>query len=224
MKKLTFIFIALISATVLIAQEQTINGYQTINPGAYDDYQQGLRIKESNAKWSLVMLGAVGSLGTSENAWIIARSKTLNFVISRNSATGLNGMVITKSGNVGFGTENPMSKLDVNGDIKGNKLDINGTIRAKEVKIEATGWSDFVFGEDYKLPSLSEVESHIKEYKHLPDVPSEKQVLEEGVNVVEMQAKLLQKIEELTLYVIDLKKENKKLENRINELENKSAD
>lgn len=97
-------------------------------------------------------------------------------------------------------------------------LDVNGAIRSKEVKIEATGWSDFVFNEDYELSTLPEVESFIRKHKHLPDMPSEKQVIEEGVNVVEMQAKLLQKIEELTLYIIDLKKENDSIKKELKEL------
>lgn len=94
-------------------------------------------------------------------------------------------------------------------------FEVNGTIRSNEVKIEATAWSDFVFDECYRLPSLSEVEAHIKENKHLPDIPSEKEVLKDGINVVEMQAKLLQKIEELTLYVID---QDKKIENQNKEI------
>lgn len=88
----------------------------------------------------------------------------------------------------------------------------------KGVILEATGWSDFVFAEDYKLPILSEVENHIKEHKHLPDLPSEKQVFEEGINVIEMQAKLLQKIEELTLYVIDQQKEINGLKQELKKL------
>ena len=111
---------------------------------------------------------------------------------------------INHLGNVGIGTANPTSLLDV-----------NGTIRSKEVKIEATGWSDFVFAEDYKLPSLSTVETHIKEHKHLPNIPSEAEVMENGISVGEMQAKLLQKIEELTLYVIELKKENEEIKKQL---------
>ena len=86
-------------------------------------------------------------------------------------------------------------------------FEVNGTIRSNEVKIEATAC--------YRLPSLSEVEAHIKENKHLPDIPSEKEVLKDGINVVEMQAKLLQKIEELTLYVIE---QDKKIENQNKEI------
>jgi hypothetical protein len=75
------------------------------------------------------------------------------------------------------------------------------------------GWSDFVFENDYSLMPLEEVEQHIHQYKHLPGVPSEKEVRENGVNVGEMQSKLLEKIEELTLYVIRLQKQVHDLEN-----------
>ncbi|SCY50241.1 hypothetical protein SAMN02927916_2324 [Flavobacterium anhuiense] len=102
-----------------------------------------------------------------------------------------------KGGNVGIGTLNPDSKLAV-----------NGTIHSKEVKVDMTGWSDFVFKKEYNLPTLEEVEKHIAEKGHLENIPSEKEVLENGINLGEMNAKLLQKIEELTLYMIQMKKEN----------------
>ncbi|QIK60183.1 hypothetical protein G7050_10215 [Dysgonomonas sp. HDW5A] len=127
-------------------------------------------------------------------------------------------MSIHASGNVGIGTETPTQKLDVNGNIRGNHLYANGTVFANEVKVEATKWSDFVFDKEYKLLPLEDVKAHIEEHKHLPDVPSEKQVLEEGINVAEMQAKLLQKIEELTLYVIQQDAKNKALEQEMKEL------
>ena len=116
-------------------------------------------------------------------------------------------LVISRIGNVGIDVTSPTHKFEV-----------NGTIRSKEVKIEATNWADFVFDKDYKLPSLAEVETHIKEYKHLPDIPSKKEVMENGITVGEMQAKLLQKIEELTLYVIELKKENESIKKELKEI------
>lgn len=114
------------------------------------------------------------------------------------------GNSFINSGNVGIGTINPK-----------NKLDVNGTVHSKEVKVDMLDWSDYVFKKDYNLPTLLEVEKHISENGHLKDIPSEKEVLKNGINLGEMDAKLLQKIEELTLYVIDL---NKKLEQQNQEL------
>ena len=87
---------------------------------------------------------------------------------------------------------------------------VNGQIRAKEIKVE-TGWSDFVFFKDYKLPTLEEVEDHIKEKGHLKDIPSANEVEENGIFLGEMNSKLLQKIEELTLYTIQQQKEIEEL-------------
>jgi hypothetical protein len=110
---------------------------------------------------------------------------------------------VVTNGNVGIGTSNPA-----------NKLDVKGVIRAMEVKVE-TGWADFVFNDDYHLKPLSEVNTFIKENKHLPEIPSASEIEKnDGVNLGEMQVKLLQKIEELTLYIIQQEK-------RINELEEK---
>ncbi|PXX95008.1 hypothetical protein DF185_22790, partial [Marinifilum breve] len=88
------------------------------------------------------------------------------------------------NGNVGIGTTTTGT----------HKLAVNGTIGAREIKVETDSWSDFVFEEDYQLKDLKEVESFIEENKHLPDIPSEKEVLENGIAVGEMNAKLLQKI------------------------------
>ncbi len=117
-------------------------------------------------------------------------------------------LALINSGNVGIGTTTPE-----------NKLDVNGTIRAKEVIVE-TNWSDFVFADEYKLRSLSEVEEHINQHGHLPDVPSAESIQSEGLSVGESQTIMMQKIEELTLYVIELKKQNDSLQNQIKELRN----
>ena len=89
-------------------------------------------------------------------------------------------------------------------------LKVHGKIDAEEIEVHVLGWSDFVFGKDYKLKPLNEVEDFIIEHGHLPDVPSETEVLENGINVAAMNALLLQKIEELTLYVIELEKKIEK--------------
>ena len=119
--------------------------------------------------------------------------------------TDSHGLTLKKGGNVGIGTNNPGSY----------KLAVNGKVRAKEVVVD-TGWSDFVFESDYHLLSIEEVEKFIKENGHLPDVPSEKEVAQNGVSLGTMDSKLLQKIEELTLYTIQLNKKIQKLEGLLN--------
>jgi hypothetical protein len=106
-----------------------------------------------------------------------------------------NARFIFNGGNVGIGTTNPT-----------NKLEVNGTIRTKEVIVETTGWSDYVFAPDYRLAPLSEVEAHIAAKGTLPGIPSAAEVAEHGVSVGDMQAKLLAKLEEMTLHVIALSK------------------
>jgi hypothetical protein len=108
--------------------------------------------------------------------------------------------LVSCTGNVGIGTLNPTEKLSVNGNIK-----------CQQIEVSLTGWSDFVFDENYELMPLAEVERFIGEKKHLPGVPSAEEVISNGNNLGEMDAILLQKIEELTLYVIELKKENEAL-------------
>ena len=83
----------------------------------------------------------------------------------------------------------------------------------------AEDWADFVFKKDYKLIPLSELEQKIKKEGKLPGIPSEIDVQKNGVNVTEVQAKLLQKVEELTLYMIDVNKENQVLKEKISTLE-----
>ena len=113
------------------------------------------------------------------------------------------------TGNIGIGTAAPTQKLSV-----------NGAIRAKEIIVD-TSWSDYVFADNYKLASLTEVESKIKAERHLPGVPSAKEVAEKGISLGEMQAKLLAKIEELTLHQIEQEKEITRLRSRVSELEHK---
>lgn len=124
---------------------------------------------------------------------------------SNNGGSSNETFAIKNNGNVGIGILNPDSKLAV-----------NGTIHTKEVKVDLNGWSDFVFYNNYKLPTLSEVENHIKTKGHLKDIPSAKEVSKNGVLLGQMDAKLLQKIEELTLYTIAQEKEIKTLKNTLN--------
>ena len=121
-------------------------------------------------------------------------------------------LTIVNSGNVGIGTTNP-------GEFK---LAVAGKIRATEIQVDALPWPDFVFTPNYNLRTLTEVENFITRNQHLPDVPSQAQVEAEGISLGEMNAILLQKIEELTLYAIEQEKkiENVKAENLVLKLKN----
>ncbi|WP_316833752.1 tail fiber protein [Pedobacter nutrimenti] len=121
-----------------------------------------------------------------------------------------NILAVNRNGYVGIGTDTPKEKLSV-----------NGKIRAQELKIETANWPDYVFEKDYELPTLEETETQIKLNGHLPGIPSAAEVKAEGIEVGGMNAKLLKKIEELTLYLIELKKENSQLSKRVTQIEQK---
>jgi hypothetical protein len=106
--------------------------------------------------------------------------------------------VFYNAGNVAIGTSSTGSF----------KLAVEGKIGAREINVTTTNpWPDFVFKSNYQLPSLQSIDSFIRENGHLPGVPSAAEVEENGQNLGEMNSILLKKIEELTLYVIDLKKD-----------------
>nr|WP_199158585.1 hypothetical protein [Pedobacter sp. ASV2] len=126
---------------------------------------------------------------------------SLAFYTTGSTNTLVERMYINAFGNVGIGTNSPKEKLSV-----------NGNIRAKEIKVETNNWPDYVFAKDYVLPTLAETEKHIKEKGHLQGIPSATEVKDNGVELGEMNKKLLQKIEELTLYIIDLEKRVKTIE------------
>lgn len=103
------------------------------------------------------------------------------------------------------------------GDTRNPDLIVGGKIKTSEVEVKVAPWSDFVFENDYELRTLEEVEEHITKEGHLPEIPSAAEVTKNGINLGEMDAKLLQKIEELTLYMIDVNK-------RVNQLEQENTE
>jgi len=174
-----------------------------------------LRIREGSSN----SYGAFFKYGLNDLLTIGTRNENIDyaaFQIARGSSN------VVFNGNVGIGTTNPTSKLTV-----------AGNINSREVKVSVDAGADFVFEKDYVLPSLQEVEKFVTENKHLPEIASAKAMQKEGINLSEMNIKLLQKIEELTLYVIEqnklnnlivkennlLKENQTKLEERIKNIE-----
>ncbi len=117
---------------------------------------------------------------------------------SQNQGSIVEALLIKAKGNIGIGTQSPGAY----------KLAVEGKIGAREVGVKARAWADFVFDDNYSLPSLKTVEAHISANKHLPGIPSEAQVKRDGYALGAMDAaKPLQKIEEPTLYIIDQQKQ-----------------
>lgn len=180
----------------------------------------------SPAKNNLVVKGKVGignNLTSNPNGYTLLVSGKVSapefyindqIVVSSQWVTA--GANVHFNGGVGIGTtltDNP----------RGYKLAVNGKIGAKDVRVEnaSTTWPDYVFEPTYELPTLEEVESFIKENNHLQDVPSAEIIKKEGHELGNMDAILLRKIEELTLYMIELKKENEQLKKRLEKVEQK---
>lgn len=135
---------------------------------------------------------------------------TLNGMAMRFIGNGID--FITAPANTTNATTTSLMTIKSNGNVA-----IQGKLEAKEIKVNLSPTADFVFEEDYELKEINEVETFIKINKHLPDFPSAKEIEKNGVNLGEMDAKLLRKIEELTLYMIEMNKEIKTLkeENKI---------
>jgi hypothetical protein len=148
-----------------------------------------------------------------------------NIGISNTSPSGVfqvgsNLLTVLADGTVGLGVAPGSVALDntpVTVHTQTLKLAVNGLILCKEliVKITQPPWPDYVFQDGYKLMPLADLEKSVKENKHLPDLPSKEEIETGGVNVVDLEAKLVKKVEELTLYVIELKKENDALKSEV---------
>jgi trimeric autotransporter adhesin len=179
-------------------------------------------------------VGASSSIGgAATNATAIGFSAS-----APNSNTMILGGTGANAVSVGIGTSAPYAKLTVIGDVvvgdgsltinkpTGYSMYVQKGILTEKVKVavvNSTNWADYVFENHYKLMPLSEVESFVKKEKHLPGVPSASELIKSGLDLGEMQAKQMEKIEELTLYMIELKKDVEKLKTENKDLKAKLA-
>lgn len=183
---------------------QESGGWTHPYPDLVFNYHTGMKFVGYHAYGGMRFYGGYSSDATPTDEVLSLANGDLNVRVSHQ---------LFVADKIGIGTENTGS----------NKLSVNGTIRAKEIKVEATPWPDYVFNSSYQLPNLKDTEQFIRENKHLPEIPSATEVEKEGVNLGEMNAKLLKKIEELTLYLIEKDKQVDALEKRVGKLENKNG-
>lgn len=174
-----------------------VTGYKVYKDGTLEttlgnvlSYQITGLNAQSNYDFTVSALDPAGNESVVSNTLAITTDATSGSEATGNWALN-NQDVYYNTGKVGIGTTTPDETLAV-----------NGNIHAKEVRVDLQGWPDYVFTDTYHLPSLKEVEDHIKSEGHLPNIPSAQKVDDEGIHLGQMKIKLLEKIEELTLYII----------------------
>ena len=198
--------------TVLLCLFLFLKGHSqtTVNPNTGDAYL----FFGPNTSWGQYLKVGGNGRGTT-HASVVATNGNLH-LDSRDGSYSTyvnhysqgNTLLNPQGGNVGIGTTNPGSY----------KLAVKGKIRAEEIKVE-TGWADYVFKEGYNLPTLEEVEEHIRKKGHLINIPSAKEVEKKGIELGEMNKLLLEKIEELILYTLQQEDKIKLQEIRLKKLE-----
>lgn len=179
------------------------NASFTVNPGTYNTSAGYLDYDGNARRWTLFNSAPSSGVGTSVSFIPIGifDDSFIAFSTTGNEAD----FRIGSSGNVGIGTTSPDEKLTV-----------KGTIHAEEVKVDlSVPGPDYVFEADYNLRSLEETEAYIKVNKRLPETPSAKEMEANGVQLGEMNMLLLKKIEELTLHMIKMNKENMELRKQL---------
>lgn len=198
-------------------------GIGTANPsGTLTVYKSEYPLFEMSSSISKLQISIA------KNAWDWAKDSKPSDIVFRPLLVGNSdhhGMIFMLSNNYNDGNSYIKFGDDANGcwvGIFNNRIfRVDGLFIAKEIKVRADVWSDNVFNKSYNLPSLKSVEEFINANGHLPEVPSENQVKDDGINLAEMNATLLKKIEEITLYVIELNKKVNNLEEQNVELKNR---
>ncbi|MCC7029447.1 MAG: hypothetical protein IT257_04010 [Chitinophagaceae bacterium] len=209
-------------------------------------YKAGANVLKFNVNYNTGNVGLGGSAVPMSLVHInsAVSGDTMRITNSTSGHTAADGLELRTTGNVAsimnresstleLGTNNAtVMKLNAAGTVligntltpAGYKLFVEQGILTEKIKVSVKNtaeWSDYVFANNYKLLPLTEVESFINSNSHLPGVPSAAEVVNDGINVATMDAKLLEKIEELTLYIIDMNKRIENLENENNALKSK---
>jgi len=187
-----------------------IHGSVLISSNLFFSGSDDLKIARTHSSLSGASIIIPGN-GQPNQGGIVFYTNTPTSVTEDQVYRGKLSMAIKADGNIGIGTSNPQEKLTV-----------AGTIGSREIKVSTNAGADFVFETDYKLPDLAELEKFVKTNKHLPEIPTAKQMVDNGVNLGELNIKLLQKLEELTLHLIELNKKVDAQQTEINRL-NKNA-
>lgn len=168
---------------------------------------------------SVQLTGGVDASMTSKGYLMIGSQSGTNMVMDNNEiivrgAGGVTSTLILQNdgGSVRIGNDAVPA---------GYKFAVNGKVICEELKVKlaSTGWPDYVFDKQYRLPSLQELEIFINQNKHLPNIPSATEVEKNGIEVGDMQKRMMEKIEELTLYILQLEKNNQALQQRVSKLE-----
>ncbi|MFT6998617.1 MAG: hypothetical protein ACJAQ4_002379 [Cryomorphaceae bacterium] len=174
----------------------------------YNTGNVGIGTTNPNNRLSVFGPGDILSLVTTSTA-----SGAKPFIV-RSGNGSIEGMIVRCNGRVGMGTTNPAAKLHVIGDAY-----IDGKVWGREVEVTLASFPDYVFKADYDLMSLTEVDAFIQENGHLPNMPTEAEVVENGLNLGEMNVKLVEKVEELTHHLIEKEKQYEALQSRLELLE-----
>jgi len=201
----------------------------TLDPGYYPqllDNQLALKVfgRMNIPGLAVNMLGYTG-IGTFTPSAQLHTTGTVRFAGLTSDSTQTRVIVSDANGNLYYRSA---SSLALN-DVLNSDLAVNGALSAQKMRITQTGpWPDYVFSNQYKLPTLLQLEQYIKQNNHLPDVPSATEVEKKGIDVGNNQAILLRKIEELTLYTIDqdkkLEKQNEKIADQEKKLQKQSEE
>ncbi len=200
----------IVSITVSVSAN-TVNGSGTV---FQDQLQIGDALKIGDNVFVITEIASQTSLTISPDAmqdYLPGTAYTDRDLFKIDNGASIPQLTVTGSGAIIIGAK-PAPP--------GCKLAVDGDVIVEEVVVKRSdNWPDYVFDDDYSLPSLETVENHIKTHKHLPEIPGAKEVHEGGLSLSDMMTRQMKKIEELTLYMIELKKENTELKKRVAALE-----